>query len=167
MSDNTLRELVYGKGAHVSPLACVDDIHAELAVRTVASYPHSIWQIISHMNYWMDYDMRRMAGERPPYPEHAQESWPSSAGPASEEEWLSQLRRFGSLLDKLMALSAADRETLQRHVEPTHPSHETRASTVEAMLWQTLVHNSYHIGQIAMLRRCFGVWPPKRGSDTW
>jgi hypothetical protein len=53
MGDTTLRELIYGKGAHVDPVACVEDIPAELAARTVAGYPHSIWQIVEHMNYWM------------------------------------------------------------------------------------------------------------------
>jgi len=56
MGDTILRELVYGKGAHVDPVACVEDVSAELAARTMAGYPHSIWQIVEHVNYWMDYD---------------------------------------------------------------------------------------------------------------
>ncbi len=43
MGDTTLRELVYGKGAHVDPVACVEDIPAELAARIAVGYPHSIW----------------------------------------------------------------------------------------------------------------------------
>jgi uncharacterized damage-inducible protein DinB len=35
------------------------------------------------------------------------------------------------------------------------------------VLWQTLVHNSYHFGQIAMLRRVLGAWPPRGGGDSW
>ena len=69
MGDATLRELVYGKGAHVDPVACVEDISSELAARTVTGYPHSIWQIVEHMNYWMDYDLGKIAGENRPYPE--------------------------------------------------------------------------------------------------
>jgi uncharacterized damage-inducible protein DinB len=30
-----------------------------------------------------------------------------------------------------------------------------------------MVHNSYHVGQIAMLRRMLGAWPPQSGGDTW
>jgi hypothetical protein len=26
---------------------------------------------------------------------------------------------------------------------------------------------SYHVGQIALLRRQAGAWPPERGGDTW
>jgi uncharacterized damage-inducible protein DinB len=38
---------------------------------------------------------------------------------------------------------------------------------VLAVLWQTAVHNSYHIGQVVILRRMLGAWPPLDGSDTW
>ncbi|MFZ3265634.1 MAG: hypothetical protein WA172_16630 [Terriglobales bacterium] len=64
MSDQTLRELMCGQGAHVDPVACVEDLSAELAARRVQGYPHSIWQIVLHMNYWMDYELRKIAGWR-------------------------------------------------------------------------------------------------------
>lgn len=28
-------------------------------------------------------------------------------------------------------------------------------------------HVSYHFGQIALLRRMLGAWPPRGGGDTW
>ena len=51
-------------------MACVEDISAALASRQVAEFPHSIAQLVFHMNYWMDYELRRIRGERPRYPEH-------------------------------------------------------------------------------------------------
>jgi len=42
-----------------------------------------------------------------------------------------------------------------------------RSSSVAAVLWQTLVHNSYHIGQVAMLRRSLNASPPNGGGDCW
>ncbi|MBI1739487.1 MAG: hypothetical protein HYR57_01185 [Candidatus Koribacter versatilis] len=47
------------------------------------------------------------------------------------------------------------------------PIQAPRESTVHRMLWQIAVHNSYHVGQIALLRRQLGAWPPRRGGDTW
>jgi uncharacterized damage-inducible protein DinB len=44
---------------------------------------------------------------------------------------------------------------------------DSQSSTVSTVLKQITAHNSYHIGQIAMLRRQFGVWPPLRGGDSW
>ena len=167
MSDNTLRELVYGKGAHVSPLACVDDITAELAMRTVASYPHSIWQIVLHMNYWMDYDLRTIAGENPPYPAHAIESWPNHPKPTTEEQWKTTSRSFAELLARVASLADSDSAQLERVIVKFGPATSRRECTMHTALWEITAHNSYHAGQIALLRRQAGAWPPERGGDTW
>ena len=167
MGDTTLRELVYGKGAHVDPIACVEDIPAELAVQVVEGYPHSIWQIMEHMSYWMDYDLGKIAGENPVYPDRAIESWPSHPAPASEAHWQAATRRFGELLGRLAELSASETESLERVIRNVGPEHSPRHSTVHTMLVQVVVHNSYHLGQIALLRRKLDAWPPRRGGDTW
>ena len=167
MGDNTLRELVYGKGAHVDPIACVEDISAEVAVQVVEGYPHSIWQIVEHMNYWMEFDLGKIAGENPVYPDRAIESWPSHPDPAGEAQWQAATRRFGELLVHLAELSESEAESLERIIRNVGPEHSPRQSTVHTMLWQVAVHNSYHVGQIALLRRQLDTWPPRRGGDTW
>ena len=175
MGDTTLRELVYGKGAHVDPVACVEDIPAELAARTVAGYPHSIWQIVEHMNYWMDYELGRIAGENRRYPDKAIESWPAHPSPAAGSgtaneqcaQWQATTRRFTDLLARLARLAESDAAALERKVQNVGSPQSPRESTVHAMLWQLAAHNSYHAGQIALLRRQSGAWPPERGGDTW
>ncbi|MGB6386733.1 MAG: DinB family protein [Terriglobales bacterium] len=174
MGDTTLRELVYGKGAHVDPVACVEDISAELAAQTVAGYPHSIWQIVEHMNYWMDYDLGKIAGEVRPYPDKAIESWPTHPNPGAKdragndaEAWQATTRRFTDLLARIARLAESDAAELARKVKCLGPAQSPRESTVHAILWQIATHNSYHAGQIALLRRQSGAWPPERGGDTW
>ena len=78
MSENTLIELLYGKGAHANPLACIEDLSAELAIARLEKLPHSIWQLVGHLNYWMEYDVGRMQGQTQKYPHHARESWPEN-----------------------------------------------------------------------------------------
>jgi uncharacterized damage-inducible protein DinB len=172
MGDTTLRELVYGKGAHVDPVACVEDIPAELAARTVAGYPHSIWQIVEHMNYWMDYDLGKVAGENRPYPDKAIESWPAHPSPAAgsrtlDDQWQATTRRFSDLLAQVARLAESDPAALARKIQMLGPAQSRRESTLHAVLWQIAAHNSYHSGQIALLRRQSGAWPPERGGDTW
>jgi uncharacterized damage-inducible protein DinB len=48
-----------------------------------------------------------------------------------------------------------------------HFKEEPVSTSVESVLWQIMVHNSYHVGQIAMLMRMLGLWPPRAGADTW
>jgi uncharacterized damage-inducible protein DinB len=167
MSERTLIELLYGKAAHANPIACVEDISAELAARTIDGFPHSIWQLVSHMNYWMDYELKRIRGEAPPYPEHAAGSWLPGSAPSSEAHWTEAVSSFRDLLGKLTELAQSDSGVLSREVKPAHPKQEQQSSSVSAVLWQTMAHNSYHVGQIAVIRRCLGVWPPRAGGDTW
>jgi len=171
MADSTnaaaLIELLHGKGAHTDPVACVAGIPPEAAGRVPPGTPHSVWQLLWHMNYWMDYDLRRIRGEAPPYPAHNDESFPAAPAPPSAEEWQREVARLGQLLADCAALAGAARDVLECEVPPTHPSHTQRSSTVEAMLWQLVAHNSYHAGQIALLRQALGIWPPPGGGDTW
>jgi uncharacterized damage-inducible protein DinB len=167
VSERTLIELLYGQGAHTNSLASVEDVPFVLAGRRADNFSHSIWQLVSHLNYWMDYELRRIRGENPSYPAHAAESWPITAAPPSEAEWQKAVANFKELLAKLAALAECAQDVLAREVPATHPTHATHFSTLLAVLWQTLVHNSYHLGQIAMLRQSLGAWPPKGGGDTW
>jgi uncharacterized damage-inducible protein DinB len=162
-----LIELLHGKGAHVDSLACVEDVSAKLAGCKCAAFPHSIWQVLWHMNYWMDYELKRIRDERPIYPSHATESWPGDSALPDEEGWKQTVDRFSNLIDELAVLAGSTQDILLRRVGFTHPTHSQQSSSILAVLWQTAAHNSYHIGQIALLRRALGSWPPRRGGDTW
>ena len=167
MSSRALTELLRGKGAHADPLACVEDLSAELASRQVKGFPHSIAQLVFHMNYWMDYELRRIRGERPAYPEHAGESFPPASSPADAEEWYLLRKRFAGLLADFAALADSSRQEMERQIESAHAGDMQVAGTLEAVLWQMVAHNSYHVGQTATLRQMLGAWPPRRGGDTW
>jgi uncharacterized damage-inducible protein DinB len=167
MSSRALTELLRGKGAHADPITCLDDLFAELAARKVEAFPHSIGQLVFHMNYWMDYELRRIRGERPAYPEHNSESFPSTPSPTDAQDWDRLRVRFSDLLAEFAALASASPQEMQRQVETVHEGDKKVAGTLEAVLWQMVAHNSYHIGQIAMIRRSLGAWPPRGGGDTW
>lgn len=147
-------------------MACVEEISAEVAERQVAGFPHSIGQIVFHMNYWMDYELRRIRGEKPKYPEHNAESFPPESY-LDAKEWDELRKRFSSLLAEYAVLAQSPRAELDRPIESVHQGDKNVAGTMEAVLWQMIAHNSYHIGQIAMIRRMLGVWPPRAGGDTW
>ena len=160
-----LIELLRGKGAHVDPLACIEDVNEELAHRAVAGFPHSIADLVFHMNYWMRYELARIRGAKPRYPAHNAESFPSTPG-----NWNDVKREFSGLLTEFITLAQSPPKELDREIEssPAALQHQSsKLSSLEAILWQMVAHNSYHSGQIAQLRRALGAWPPKTGGDTW
>jgi uncharacterized damage-inducible protein DinB len=167
MSRRALTELLRGKGAHADPVACVEDLSADLAAHHVAGFPHSIGQLVFHMNYWMDYELRRIRGERPLFPEHSSESFPPLPTPADVQEWDRLRKLFADLLTNLNALANCSPQEMQRQIVNGHVGDTKLAGTLEAVLWQMVTHNSYHTGQIAMIRRMLNAWPPRGGGDTW
>ncbi len=167
MSSSALTELFRGQGAHTNPLACVEDLSAELAARQIPGFPHSVGQLVFHMNYWMDYELRRIRGQQPAYPEHSAESFPSAASPADAQEWDLLRKRFAGLLTDFAALANSSPKEMQRQIESARDGDRNVSGTLEAVLWQMVAHNSYHVGQIALMRQVLGAWPPRGGGDTW
>ena len=163
---DVLVELIRGKGAFTDSLACVSGLGADTAGQR-AGAPYSVHELVFHMNYWMDYELGRLAGERPAYPEHAAEGWPRSAEPPSEAAWRAVEARFGALLQRMIEL-ARDEAGAERNVPITSSAaHANQGVTQRDVLWQTLVHNAYHLGQVTSVRRMLGAWPPPGGGDTW
>jgi len=158
-------ELLHGQHAHADSRACVD-VTAEVAGRRPAAGPHSVFELVWHMNYWMDYELARIAGRPRPYPEHAALSWPAAPAP-EPAAWAAEVARFGEQLGRLGELARSGEAELARPIAPSHESEARHAASLESVLWQTLVHNSYHLGQVAMVRQMLGAWPPRSGSDTW
>jgi uncharacterized damage-inducible protein DinB len=167
MSQRVLTELLRGKGAHADPLVCVEDISAELAARQVAGFPHSVGQLVFHINYWMVYELRRIRGERPVYPEHSTESFPAAPSPADERAWDRLRKQMAELLGEFAVLAKSSPQELQREIDSVHAGDKNVAGTLEAVIMQMVAHTSYHVGQIAMVRRALGAWPPRGGGDSW
>jgi uncharacterized damage-inducible protein DinB len=159
-------ELIKGRGAHADPIACVEDLPAQFAIRKPAGFEHSILEILAHVNYWMRYDLKRMRGRSDPYPEHAAESWLRSEE-VQARRWPEEVEKFRELLQELAATCQSDERTWLVEAPAMCVGHQRNASSIGAMIFQSITHNSYHIGQIVDLRRTLGAWPPAKGGDTW
>lgn len=120
MASRPLAELLHGIGAHADPVACIEDLPFEFASRQAEACPHSIAQLIFHMNYWMDHELRRIRGQKPVYPEHNAESFPPSPSPRDAADWDQMRRRFAELLNDFSALTNSSPEEMQRQIESVH-----------------------------------------------
>jgi|SRR5579872_6421357 len=162
MTDDALTQLLRGKGAHVEPLACIEDLDGPLASQHISNFPHSIADLVFHMNYWMNYELKRIRGQKPKYPDHNAESFPTSP-----QNW-DQLRRdFSWFLQEFSKLAESTPQDLARQIESIHAGDKKVANTLEAIISQMIAHNSYHTGQIALIRRALNTWPPQSGGDSW
>jgi hypothetical protein len=126
MSHRVFDELLHGRGAHADPVACIEDLSPELTARTIKGFPHSIWQLVSHVNYWMDYDIKRIGDEAPRYPEHAALSWLAEAAPPSEKHRSDAKVTFSALLQIIESCAIATGCLGARSKTHTSRAHEDR-----------------------------------------
>jgi uncharacterized damage-inducible protein DinB len=127
-------------------------LSAELAVSKLEGWPYSIAQVVAHMLYWQRNDFETIeTGEEPPEPTPA-EDWPE-VGP---DDWPRLKDEFLASLERSKAM-ARDPALLER------PILGDRFTVGLRMVWFT-GHNAYHLGQVVLMRRILGAWPPPGGA---
>ena len=145
-----------GRPAHVKTDTVFDGLDWRLAGEKPASLPHSVWEQLDHMIFWQEYMLTQLRGETPNVAEHAADSWPAEPAPADEDVWKEAVARFKKGL-----------ETAAREAEKDLGEKLAEDQSRMDLLMTIIMHNSYHAGQVALLRRALGAWPPPEGGDTW
>lgn len=131
-------------------------LSAEDALRKPEGSPHSVADVVAHMVFWQQRFLDMVAGGEPRPVPHAADGWPEVAAdewPVLVDRYLTGLRRYRELAD--------DPSELHR------PLVEGRERTVGASVMSYYVHEAHHLGQVILLRRLIGAWPPPGGGDSW
>jgi hypothetical protein len=156
MDDTALRtqlvELLKGDHAHASFDAVMKDFPIELAGRRVEGLPYTAWQIVEHMriSQWDILDFSRNPGYV--YIKWPDDYWPKEGAPADALAWEKSLQSFRADLKAMQELVANPTTDLFARI----PHGEGQTILREALV--VADHNSYHLGQIVLLRRLLGVW---------
>jgi uncharacterized damage-inducible protein DinB len=140
-----------GSHAHADVRGSVEGIDLATAGALHGGSPHSIHQILRHMIYWQDFFLSRLEGNAVPEPEEDRWEWP--AAPASEREWQAVVAAFQTGLD--WALRRAELPDLEAPLAGSEDA--TRLDAVRTIA----SHNSYHCGQIILLRKMMPDGPPR------
>lgn len=147
-----LLNLLSFKGAHAGFDEAVRGLPPELRGKKIKGAPHTIWQLVEHMRIaqWDILEFSRDANHvSPKWPEGY---WPS-ASPSSEVAWKKSITGFRRDLEEMKQLVAeSDEEQLYARI--AHGDGQTLLR--EALL--VADHNSYHLGQLVMLRKLLGNW---------
>lgn len=153
----TLEQVLVAKVAFAEPANVMKDIPLELATVRPHGLPHSLYEELWHIDYWLRFSLAMIRGEGPVIPAHSSEAFPSDNATLDEASWRELLDRVYEGLDTLAGL-ARDETALARTFRPDR--------TVEGELMVVAAHNAYHFGRMVTLRQLLGVWPSELG-DTW
>ncbi len=147
-----LLDLLRGRNAHADFDTAMADFPSRLRGVKPADAPYTAWQLLEHMRIaqWDILEFSRDAKHKSPaWPEGY---WPRTEAPPAAAAWNNSLRSFRADL-KAMAKLVADKKT-DLFAPIPHGTGQTILR--EALL--VADHNSYHLGQIVLLRRLLGAW---------
>ena len=117
---------------------------------------NSIWEIVSHLNYYNYAYVERFKGVDYQYPVDDNDATFVASGDAGA--WTAEVGRLGSILTEFRDLIASADES--KFAEPV--------SVTNLASWATLIssinaHNAHHAGQIVLLRKLQGSWDRSKG----
>ncbi|MEZ4376905.1 MAG: DinB family protein [Gemmatimonadales bacterium] len=154
-----LRSAVSGTGVHIDPRHVLDGLDWRLAGSRPDGTSHTICQLVNHVVFWQRLLLSGLTEASMSAPATAADGWPGPVRPASEEEW------HGIVVSFVGAIDAVHAAIDSRDPTAPVPAHEpTKRANVIATI---AVHTCYHLGQIVLMRKQLGSWPPPSGGHTW
>lgn len=147
-------DMFHAKGEFIDPSDLLTDISEAQASEHFEGSPYTIAEQLSHMRYWQRHSLDQARALKPMYPEHEADGWP----PVLRGEWDNLRKLFLDELEECCALASDENVSRKLVGENT---------TAAAVLASCAMHNAYHFGQITLLRRLIGAWPPASGDRTW
>lgn len=139
--------------AHLDWKAALESLAPKQRGTKPPGAPHSAWELLEHIRL-AQWDILEFC-RNPKYvsPDFPSGYWPKEATPPSEAAWEKSVKTFGRDLGEMQKLIEDPKTDLFAPI--AHGSGQTILR--EALLLAD--HNSYHLGQLVLLRRLIGAWP--------
>ncbi len=156
------RELLISPLAYMPPAWILKGLSSAQAGLCVAGAPHSVVEIVAHMEHWQSWFLQRCAGVAIPPAAKASLGWPV----AGADNWEPLCARFIEGLERALEIGLDD-AACTRRIDPPIEFPPLANYTVRDAITHIVVHNAHHLGQVVTLRQMLGAWPPPDGSYTW
>ncbi len=157
IDDKALRahliKLLEGGGAHLKPGEVFADFPEAKRGIHAGNSPHTAWQLLEHLRIaqWDILEFSRNAKHvSPNFPEGY---WPSSEMPPSATAWETSVKAFARDLQEMQELVSNPKSNLFARI----PHGDGQTILREALVLAD--HNSYHLGQLVLLRKLLNAWP--------
>ena len=135
----------------------LNNLSAEQAAWKTENIENSIWEILSHLNFYNRAYVERFKGIDYDYSTNNNDET-FAAADVSEEAWQAEIENFDGIMNELRSLvEAADDAKL---VAPVSASNKARWAS---LLTNLNLHNAHHGGQIVLIRKLQGSWDASKG----
>lgn len=140
---------------HGSPLSAIlQSVSAERAAERPIPNVHSIWELVLHITAWKNEVRNRLTGAQAGEPEEG--DWPQVGDPTADR-WQEALDRLAHAHTRLVAVVRSLPES-RLHDATRDPRNRPLGTGVShyVLLHGLVQHDTYHAGQIALLKKALG-----------
>ncbi len=147
-----LTELIRGGNAHADFKKTIEDFPAELRGKRPKGAPHSAWELLEHMRIAQADILEFSRNAEHKSPDWPSGYWPEKPEPTDAKAWDRTVHGFCQDMQAMCALIEDANTDLYAPIP-----HGTGQTVLrEALL--VADHNSYHLGQLVLVRRMLGTW---------
>jgi hypothetical protein len=150
---DAVSELLDGGGEFNRPERILSDLTEEQVAARPPGVPCSIAQIVAHMQWAQSSQLAHQRGEAVPGPAHLDDTF----APPAPGAWPGLVAAFLAEIEEC-------RQMARERATATSPDRDD--TSVSYDLAEQALHNAYHLGQIVLLRRIQGLWPPAGGDEN-
>jgi uncharacterized damage-inducible protein DinB len=147
-----ITDLLSWKSAHVEFERVVKNVPPEYRGMRPSGAPYSLWELLEHMRLAQRDILEFCRSAKYASPRWPEDFWPPDPAPAKRDEWQRSIDGFHR--DRRAMVELIGEQDLMSKV----PGGEGQTFLREALLIAD--HNAYHIGQMVLVRRLLGIWPP-------
>jgi uncharacterized damage-inducible protein DinB len=138
--------------AHISLENALEGLKPENRAKKPKENLHSVWDELEHIRIAQEDILKYMIDPDWKSPAWPDEYWPPVTDKISDAEWNKSLNQFISDRDKMISIIEKKGEELTTVIPHTESHTYLREALIAAQ------HNSYHIAQIALIRKMLGDW---------
>ena len=151
-----LRYLLDRGGAHLDFDTAVANLSVGLRGAKPEGVPHTPWRLVEHMRIAQWDILEFCRNPKHVSPEFPDGYWPDGDAPPDSAAWETSLEAFRADLQAMQDLVA----DLSTDLFAAIPHGDGQTILREVLL--VADHNSYHLGQLIVVRRLLGAWPSDR-----
>jgi hypothetical protein len=141
-----------GGHAHIDLEQAIGGLPAELRGAKPENLPFTAWRLLEHIRLAQWDIVEFSVNPKHHSPKWPEGYWPEGDAPPSEAAWERSVQQCRRDLERMKGL-VNDRAT---NLHAAIPGGDGQTILREAML--VADHNSYHLGQLVVLRRLLGDW---------
>ncbi len=156
MDDTALRQdllnLLRGGNAHVAAADALNHLDLKFSTVRPEGMEHSVWELLEHVRIAQEDILRYTLDASWKSPKWPEGYWPTNPPALSKKAWNDSVSSFKADLESLIRLAE------NRDLDLTSRIPHGEGRTYLRQLLLAADHNSYHLGQIILVRKALGQW---------